>query len=485
MSKLQLLYEKLMKIAFIFSLLFFVIFLIDLFSAMVSGAFDCAGTTLCEIRDGYSFYSFTLYPLGIGTLVFLVAGRIFYSFAHKESDLLSVSDYKISLEVEVEDTISRDELYEKLGRKGRKNPNVEPIGVRVARNFKGLFASIGNFFSSIGDKLKSKVDSSKQKSTERKELKEETKRLEQEKKAKEEALNTHSKLNKTGLILKVAEATKLTQNDSRLFINTLFETIKERIIDNEEVKIAKFGKFSKVHIDKHTELDPDTEKEIQIEEHNDIEFVAFKQLISRISGITEIEEEPVVESEPESVVESEPEPVVEAEQETVVEVEPEPVVEVEPEPVVEVEPEPIVEAEPEPVVEVEPEPVVEVEPEPVVEVEPEPIVEVKPESDLKPVKPAKPKVVTKTKKQFIEMMDETTELSKNKANKFLKYFAEVVKEQLALREDVELTGIGFFTTIEMPAKEAVNPQTSEKIIVPAHHQVRLRFDDEFKDKMNE
>jgi nucleoid DNA-binding protein len=55
---------------------------------------------------------------------------------------------------------------------------------------------------------------------------------------------------------------------------------------------------------------------------------------------------------------------------------------------------------------------------------------------------------------------------------------------LASRKDVELEGIGFFTTIEMPAKEAVNPQSGEKIIVAAHHQVRLRFNDELKDKMN-
>ena len=67
----------------------------------------------------------------------------------------------------------------------------------------------------------------------------------------------------------------------------------------------------------------------------------------------------------------------------------------------------------------------------------------------------------------------------------MKYFAEVVKEQLALRKNVDLPGIGFFTTIEMPAKEAVNPQTGQKIIVPAHHQVRLRFEEQLKDKMNE
>ena len=100
----------------------------------------------------------------------------------------------------------------------------------------------------------------------------------------------------------------------------------------------------------------------------------------------------------------------------------------------------------------------------------------------KPVKAKPAKTVTKTKADIIEMLFETTDISKNKANKFLKFFAEVVKETLTEREDIDLDGFGTFTTIEMPEKDAVNPQTNEKIVVPAHHQVRFRVSDDFKDK---
>ena len=99
-----------------------------------------------------------------------------------------------------------------------------------------------------------------------------------------------------------------------------------------------------------------------------------------------------------------------------------------------------------------------------------------------PAKPKKPKEVKKTKADIIEYIETETGISKNKSNKFLKFFAEVVKEELAKGKDVNIPGFGLFTTIEMPAKEAVNPQTNKRIVVPAHHQARLRFDDKFKKK---
>ena len=37
----------------------------------------------------------------------------------------------------------------------------------------------------------------------------------------------------------------------------------------------------------------------------------------------------------------------------------------------------------------------------------------------------------------------------------------------------------------MPAKDAVNPQTKEKIVVPEHKEVRFRFDEDFKEEVNQ
>ncbi len=536
-----------------FGAIFFVLFMIDFSAAMMMGAFEIQGGSF-GVDEGFPFFKITLLPLVIATFVFIISGFIFFKLAHKQSDLLSVSDYKKALENEEkeEDSISREQLYEKLRRGKRDKPtDQEPV-------FKRIWVSITDFFTSISDNIKETFEKRKRKAEERKELRQETERIEIEQKEQEVVLKTKTKLNKTGLIQIISQNSELSQNDSRLFLNTFLEIVKETIIKDEEVKLAKFGRFEKVHIEEAIIVDPDSKEETKVEAYNDVEFVAYKQLLNRISGVEideEPEPEPVVEEKPEptpepaqvveekpeptpepaQVVEEkpeptpEPEPVVEEKSEPTPEPEPvvdekpeptpepEPVVEEkqeptpEPEPVVEEKPEPI--PEPEPVVEEKPEPIPE--PEPVVEEKPEPIPEPEPVVEEKseptpepeptvetvsvavetkidktedkqvPGKLKKPKVATKTKKQFIEMMDETTDLSKNKANKFLKFFAEVVKEQLALRDDVELEGIGFFTTIEMPAKEAVNPQTNEKIIVPAHYQVRLRFDEELKDKMNE
>lgn len=90
------------------------------------------------------------------------------------------------------------------------------------------------------------------------------------------------------------------------------------------------------------------------------------------------------------------------------------------------------------------------------------------------------KVVSRTKADIIAYLEANTDLNKNKGNKFLKFFAEVIRDSLANSEDVEIPGFGLFTTIDMPAKEAMNPQTKEIMLVDAHRQVRLRFDEEFK-----
>ena len=497
MSKLQLLYEKLMRIAYIFGAVFFVLSLIDFSIAMMTGAFSCSSGT-CGVGDDNPFFQFTLWPLIILTGVFIVTGYVFFKLAHKESDLLSVSDYKKTLDNtnESEEAISREELYEKLKRGNRKQK------VQKDPFFKKIWTSVSEFFGSIGKKLKESKENRAKLSSEEKAVEVETQKQEDQRVEKEKLERTRTKLNKTALILYLSKHTDLTQNNSRLFVNSLLDIIKDNVIAGEEVKLSKFGRFEKVHIKEHTETDSVTGAEVKIEKHNTVEFFAYKPLLEKLNDGVEIIEdakplektktlEPVQEEIQEEVT---PEPVQEEIQE---EVTPEPVQEEIQE---EVTSEPVQEEIQE---EVTPEPVQEeiqkeTTPEPVQEeiqeeAAPEPVQEdvkvetkqVKEETKSVEIKPAKPKPSVKTKKQIIELMDETTDLSKNKANKFLKFFAEVVKEQLIKREDVELEGIGFFTTIEMPAKEAVNPQTNEKIVVPAHHQVRLRFDEELKDKMND
>ena len=45
---------------------------------------------------------------------------------------------------------------------------------------------------------------------------------------------------------------------------------------------------------------------------------------------------------------------------------------------------------------------------------------------------------------------------------------------------VRITDVGILSTIEVPEKNAVNPQTGERIVVPAHGKVRFRVAKELK-----
>jgi nucleoid DNA-binding protein len=524
MSKLQLLYEKLMKMMYIFAGIFFVLFLIDLFIAISTNAFDCTSVTFCVVRESSIFIKVSLYPVAIATLVFIVAGRIFFGLAHKQSNLMSVSDYRRSVGTtdSVGQTISRDEISERFRTKNiKESDNILNKAGKQIQKFVGGMKSSNEARSKR--KEEKRIAKDKLKLARKSEL-EQLQKIEENLKHEQDAKKARKKLNKTELILYVADVAKLSQNDSRKFINTFTDIIKETVVKGEEVKIAKFGKFSKETIEESKEINETTNEEVVVEACNTVGFTAFRAFLDTMNGVVDEVEEPVeLEKSIENTVEK-PDQAVKVEvakeeqvEEPILESVEKPVIEdfddlksipdatedededyleelIE-EPVEEVKEEPVEELIEELVKDVKEEPVEEVKKDLVKDVKEEPVEDVKEEKSVEPVvakaispqkpkKPKKPKVVSKTKTDFIQMMDAKTDLSKNKANKFLKYFAEVVKEQLVKGEDVDLEGIGYFTTIEMPAKEAVNPQTKQKIIVPSHHQVRLRFNDDLKGKMN-
>jgi nucleoid DNA-binding protein len=314
MTKLQLTYEKAMRIFYVFSGIFFVLFLIDLSVAIVTGAIVNG-----QIGENEDWFNATLLPLGIGTFVFLFAGYVFYRMAHKESDLLSVDAYRKSLNTDKDDSISREDLYEKLRRKKDKDPE-DGVFAKIGNFFTGIFDSIGNFFSDIFENIAKKREDSKRKSQEKKQMQQELQRIEEEKIKEEQAQRARTKLNKTELIVIVSEQTSLTQNDSRLFVNTFLKVIRDTLIDEDEVKIAKFGKFFKIRIPEVKELDPESNEETIVDAFNDVEFMGFKGLLEAIgleaSEVEEMEEEKQPEPEVvEEIKEEQPEPEVVEEKE--------------------------------------------------------------------------------------------------------------------------------------------------------------------------
>ena len=276
----------------------------------------------------------------------------------------------------------------------------------------------------------------------------------------------YTRLNKGELIGIVAKTTSLTKAKSKLIINATLDIITEQVKNDDEVKIGKFGRFRRVFVKASDNIDPDTGKRIKIEEGYSVNFYPdkyFKDMF--LDDIPVVKEEPIVEDIP--VVKEEPI------------VEDIPIVKEEPivEDIPVVKEEPIVKDIP--VVKEEPK----IQEEKKSVIKEEEIIDAKVDIPIvvKPQVKQKPKKVTKTKADFIKLISESGEISKNKANKFLGTFAKVIIEQLAKGQDIELEGLGTITTILMPSKEAVNPQTKQKIVVPAHRQVRMRFSEEYKD----
>jgi DNA-binding protein HU-beta len=71
------------------------------------------------------------------------------------------------------------------------------------------------------------------------------------------------------------------------------------------------------------------------------------------------------------------------------------------------------------------------------------------------------------KAKLIERMAEEVGVSKGEAQKHFEAFEQVVTEALKGGEEVRITGFGKFSVRERKAREGRNPQTGEKIKIPA------------------
>ncbi|MEC9484407.1 MAG: HU family DNA-binding protein [Candidatus Izemoplasma sp.] len=467
MSKLQLLYEKLMKVMFIFAGIFFFLFIIDLFFAMINGAINCSDSYMCQVEDGFILYQYSLYPLLIGTVGFLIAGRIFYSLAYKESKLLTVEEYKaqIAAEEAKEDTVDRENIYEKFKRKEtNKNSSIKTWFVDKKE------ATL-SFIERKKQERKRKQEAKKaQKEALLEQREQERKEVEaaKEKAEKEAILNNKGPMNKTGLISHISEHHDISMDDSRILVNTILEIFTEQLIAGDTLELYQFGKIMPV----------------QFDDEMDVEFIPYPSYLQEFDSEDTKETEETIPVPTEDKITDPKLPKDETPGEQAKE-------SLRKEPKEEVTDKDDTKKD-------------------VTEKKGNKDDAKTPENE-KPDKTSSPKTIkstpkktdkksekkkpapkkktkkkkTRTKTDIINYISDNTDISKNKSNKFLKALAQVVQETLVNRDDVDFGEMGHFTTIEMPEKEAVNPQTQEPIVVPAHHQVRFRFNDDFGDKVNE
>lgn len=79
-----------------------------------------------------------------------------------------------------------------------------------------------------------------------------------------------------------------------------------------------------------------------------------------------------------------------------------------------------------------------------------------------------------TKQDLIEILSKKVGCSKKEAAHCLNVLLEGIKKALSQGKDVVLTGFGTFTVVKRKARTGRNPQTGEKIKIPARKVPRFK-----------
>ncbi len=74
---------------------------------------------------------------------------------------------------------------------------------------------------------------------------------------------------------------------------------------------------------------------------------------------------------------------------------------------------------------------------------------------------------TMNKTQLIEKIADKANASKSEAQSFFDAFTDVVEDALKSDDQVQITGFGKFYVQKREARQGINPQTKERINIPA------------------
>jgi DNA-binding protein HU-beta len=85
------------------------------------------------------------------------------------------------------------------------------------------------------------------------------------------------------------------------------------------------------------------------------------------------------------------------------------------------------------------------------------------------------------KTELIEEIAQRTNSSRGEAQKYVDTFEGIISEALKGGEEVQITGFGKFYVREQKAREGVNPQTREKMRIPASKVPSFSAGKELKD----
>lgn len=85
------------------------------------------------------------------------------------------------------------------------------------------------------------------------------------------------------------------------------------------------------------------------------------------------------------------------------------------------------------------------------------------------------------KGEFIEAVATKAGVSKKEASTVYEAIVDVITEELAAKNTIALVGFGTFEVIRRAARNGRNPQTGEKISVPAKDAPKFKFGKNIKD----
>lgn len=90
-----------------------------------------------------------------------------------------------------------------------------------------------------------------------------------------------------------------------------------------------------------------------------------------------------------------------------------------------------------------------------------------------------------TKKEFIDLYKEIGKFeTKKEAEEKLEAFLTAVETVLEKKDEISFLGFGKFEVVDRAAKEGINPQTKEKMTIPAKKAVKFKAGKALAEKVN-
>ena len=89
-----------------------------------------------------------------------------------------------------------------------------------------------------------------------------------------------------------------------------------------------------------------------------------------------------------------------------------------------------------------------------------------------------------SKQDLVAKVAFKADLSQAQAKKAVEAFLDSVTEVLQGNDRLAVTGFGTFSTLETKAREGRNPQTGEKMMIPAGKRIKFTPGKQLKDKIS-